>query len=109
MDFREFSKMVREREMAIHTEDALRRRFEDMDSDGSGFIEQSEVDFLLEKVRHAEQGGSRTPTSSSTGDVHSRMDELDSKFQSRMDAIEAKLDELLRRLPMQGSMSDLKE
>ena len=48
MDFREFSKMVREREMAIHTEDALRRRFEDMDSDGSGFIDMSEyIKFAL--------------------------------------------------------------
>ena len=42
LDFREFSKLVREREMAIHTEEALRKRFKAMDADGSGEIEMAE-------------------------------------------------------------------
>lgn len=48
LDFREFSKMVREREVAIHTEEALRKRFVDMDTDNSGLIDMSEyVKFAL--------------------------------------------------------------
>ena len=42
LDFREFSKLVREREMAIHTEEALRKRFKAMEADGSGEIEMAE-------------------------------------------------------------------
>ena len=42
LDFREFSKLVREREMAIQTEEALRKRFKALDTDGSGYIEAAE-------------------------------------------------------------------
>ena len=48
IDYDEFSKMVRQREMAIHTEEALRRRFDDMDGDGSGLIDVTEyIKFAL--------------------------------------------------------------
>ena len=36
LDYREFSKLVREREIGIHTEEALRKRFKSLDTDGSG-------------------------------------------------------------------------
>ena len=48
LDFREFSRMVREREMAIQTEEALRKRFKAMDLDGSGEISMAEfIKFAL--------------------------------------------------------------
>ena len=48
LDFREFSKLVRAREMAIHTEEALRQRFEDLDADGSGTVDVPEfIKFAL--------------------------------------------------------------
>lgn len=48
LDFREFSRMVREREMAIQTEEALRKRFKAMDLDGSGEISMTEfIKFAL--------------------------------------------------------------
>ena len=51
LDFKEFSKMVRAREIAIHTEAALRERFELMDTDASGTIEVSE--FIKYALRDA--------------------------------------------------------
>ena len=48
LEFREFSRLVREREMAIHTEEALRQRFDELDTDGSGTIEPVEwIKFAL--------------------------------------------------------------
>lgn len=48
LDFREFSALVREREMAIHSEAALRRRFSELDIDGSGYIDMPEfIKFAL--------------------------------------------------------------
>ena len=48
MDFDEFSVMVRAREMGIHTEAALRQRFEELDADGSGYVEMTEfIKFAL--------------------------------------------------------------
>jgi len=93
MDFTAFSSLCREEGLHIN-EAALREVFKSVDADGSGFIEKSEVESLLEKVRNAEQA--RVSSRTTGGDGHTRMDEMDSKFQSRMDAMEAKLDELLR-------------
>ena len=48
LDFFEFSKLVREREMAIHTEEELHMRFDEMDADGSGSISVPEfIKFAL--------------------------------------------------------------
>ena len=92
MDFTAFKNLCKEEGLHI-SEAALRGMFNSADADGSGFIDKSEVESLLAKVRTAEHGGG----SSTTGDIHARMDEMDSKFQSRMDAMDAKLDELLSR------------
>ena len=43
LDFDEFSRLVRGREMAIHSEDSLRARFVELDKDGSGRVEMPEV------------------------------------------------------------------
>jgi len=96
MDFTAFSNLCKEQGMHIN-EAALREVFKSADADGSGFIEKSEVESLLAKVRDAEQAGGSS--SSTGGDIHTRMDEMDSKFQSRMDMVEAKLDEILSRIP----------
>ena len=42
LDFREFSQLVREREIGVHSEPALRARFASIDQDGSGMIDKSE-------------------------------------------------------------------
>ena len=42
LDYNEFSKLVREREMGIFTEQAMRKRFNSLDADGSGTIERQE-------------------------------------------------------------------
>ena len=42
LDFLEFSRLVREREIAIHPEDHLHARFEFLDADGSGSIDVAE-------------------------------------------------------------------
>ena len=48
LDFVEFSKLVREREMGVHTEEALRKRFKQLDADGSGELEMGEfIKFAL--------------------------------------------------------------
>jgi len=51
LNFREFSKMVRERELGVHSEVALRERFTDIDKDGSGTIDMGE--FVRFAVRDA--------------------------------------------------------
>ena len=51
LDFDEFSNMVREREVAVHTEEVLRRRFNDMDLDGSGTIDT--VEYIKYALRDA--------------------------------------------------------
>ena len=45
LDFREFAALVREREMGIHTEEAMRKRFLSLDQNGNGEIEYYE--FLI--------------------------------------------------------------
>jgi len=48
LDFREFSKLVRSREMAINSEDALKQRFRDLDADNSGTVDMPEfIKFAL--------------------------------------------------------------
>jgi Ca2+-binding EF-hand superfamily protein len=48
LEFHEFSKLVREREMAIHTEEELWKRFTDLDTDGSGTVDVPEfIKFAL--------------------------------------------------------------
>jgi len=42
LDFREFSRMIREREMGVHTEQALKERFDAIDKDGGGTIDADE-------------------------------------------------------------------
>ena len=42
LDFREFSRLVREREMGVHTEEVLQERFKEIDADGSGTIDADE-------------------------------------------------------------------
>jgi Ca2+-binding EF-hand superfamily protein len=51
LDYREFSRLIREREMGTHTEEALRKRFLSLDTDGSGEIELGE--FLKWALRDA--------------------------------------------------------
>ena len=48
LDFREFSRMIREREMGVHSEVALQERFKELDADGSGTIDMGEyISFAL--------------------------------------------------------------
>jgi len=48
LDFREFSRLIREREMGIHTEYALSERFAILDADGSGELDLAEfITFAL--------------------------------------------------------------
>ena len=48
LDFREFSRLIREREMGVHSEIALRERFNEVDADGSGMVELDEyISFAL--------------------------------------------------------------
>ena len=48
LDFYEFSRLMREREVGVHSEYALRQRFEAMDADGSGTIDLTEfITFAL--------------------------------------------------------------
>ena len=48
LGFEEFSEMVRAREIGVHSEIALRRRFDEMDTDCSGSIEMAEfIKFTL--------------------------------------------------------------
>ena len=42
LDFREFSRMIREREVGVHTEQALKERFDAIDKDGGGTIDAQE-------------------------------------------------------------------
>ena len=56
LDFREFSKLVREREIGIQTEEALRKRFNALDADGNGSIDASE--FIKFALRDALQRSS---------------------------------------------------
>jgi Ca2+-binding EF-hand superfamily protein len=42
LNFREFSRLIREREMGVHTEKALATRFCELDEDGSGVIDLRE-------------------------------------------------------------------
>jgi len=42
LDFREFSQLIREREMGVHTEEVLLERFNEIDADGSGSIDVTE-------------------------------------------------------------------
>lgn len=51
LDFREYSKLVREREIGIHSELALQRRFDDLDVDGSHHIDMKE--YVLWALRDA--------------------------------------------------------
>ncbi len=51
LNFREFSELVRNREMGIHSEDALRARFNELDADGSGTLEMDE--FIKFSLRDA--------------------------------------------------------
>ena len=76
LDFREFSRMVREREMAIQTEEALRKRFKAMDLDGSDEISMAEfIKFALkdayQRSEHAWSSCSRSGTR--TGTARSRL------------------------------------
>ena len=48
IDFRSFSRMIREREVGIHSEEALLERFSEIDTDGSGMIDVTEfINFAL--------------------------------------------------------------
>ena len=48
LDFREFSRMIREREIGIHSEKALKERFDSIDADCSGAIDVGEfITFAL--------------------------------------------------------------
>ena len=42
LDFYEYSRLIKEREMGVHTRDALRCRFDNLDQDGSGLIDYAE-------------------------------------------------------------------
>ena len=42
LDFYEFSRLMREREVGVHSEYALRQRFEALDADASGTIDITE-------------------------------------------------------------------
>jgi Ca2+-binding EF-hand superfamily protein len=51
LDFREFSKLVREREVGVFTEEALLRHFQELDQDASGEITIAE--YIVERIRDA--------------------------------------------------------
>ena len=48
LDFREFSRLIREREIGVHSEQALQKRMNGLDADGSGTIDVAEyIGFAL--------------------------------------------------------------
>lgn len=48
LDFHEFSRLIREREIGVHSEQALRERMASLDQDGSGTIDKAEfITFAL--------------------------------------------------------------
>ena len=48
LDFHEFSQLIREREIGVHSEQALRERMASLDQDGSGTIDKAEfITFAL--------------------------------------------------------------
>ena len=51
LDFYEFSRLIREREMGIHSEKALRERFNILDADHSGAVDLTE--FIIFALRDA--------------------------------------------------------
>ena len=51
LDFREFSRLIREREVGVHSEYALRKRFDALDADSSGTVDMGE--FITFSLRDA--------------------------------------------------------
>ena len=49
LDFREFSRMIREREIGVHSEEALMERFKEIDIDGGGTIDKFE--FIVAAIK----------------------------------------------------------
>jgi len=75
LDFGEFSKLVREREMAINSEDALQARFNELDKDGTGLIEMPEmIKFALRDALSRSAVPMATLLSSFDGDGNGQVD-----------------------------------
>jgi len=75
LDFGEFSKLVREREMAINSEDALQARFHELDKDGTGLIEMPEmIKFALRDALSRSAVPMATLLSSFDGDGNGQVD-----------------------------------